>query len=69
MHVRFVPSIILLNKAALVEQYYLVIHEDASSRNEGILEEYHGLTREPVEEKVVGVEGLHFCPELAVLVD
>jgi hypothetical protein len=38
MHVRFVPSIILLNKAALVEQYYLVIHADASSGNEGILE-------------------------------
>jgi hypothetical protein len=28
----------LLNKAALVEQYYLVIHADASSGNEGILE-------------------------------
>jgi hypothetical protein len=38
MHVRFVPSIILLNKAALVEQYYLVIHADASAGNEGILE-------------------------------
>jgi hypothetical protein len=37
-HVRFVPSIILLNKAALVEQYYLVIHADASAGNEGILE-------------------------------
>jgi hypothetical protein len=36
--VRFVPSIILLNKAALVEQYYLVIHADASAGNEGILE-------------------------------
>jgi hypothetical protein len=41
MHVRFVPSIILLNKAALVEQYYLVIHADASSGNEGILEKKH----------------------------
>jgi hypothetical protein len=29
----------LLNKAALVEQYYLVIHADASSGNEGILED------------------------------
>jgi hypothetical protein len=28
----------LLNKAALVEQYYLVIHADASAGNEGILE-------------------------------
>jgi hypothetical protein len=37
MHVRFVPSIILLNKAALVEQYYLVIHADASAGNEGTL--------------------------------
>src|SRR5919112_3569369 len=40
MHVRFVPSIILLNKAALVEQYYLVIHADAPSGNEGILEDW-----------------------------
>jgi hypothetical protein len=40
MHVRFVPSIILLNKAALVEQYYRFIHADASSGNEGILEGY-----------------------------
>src|SRR3954452_19263319 len=44
MHVRFVPSIILLNKAALVEQYYLVIHADASSGNEGILEGSHKRT-------------------------
>src|SRR3954452_14309011 len=39
-HVRFVPSIILLNKAALVEQYYLVTHADASAGNEGILERW-----------------------------
>jgi hypothetical protein len=36
--VRFVPPIILLNKAALVEQYYLIIHADASSGNKEILE-------------------------------
>jgi hypothetical protein len=29
---------------------------------------HHGLTRELVEERVVGVEGLHFCPDLAALV-
>jgi len=34
----------LLNKAALVEQYYLVIHADASSGNEGILEGSHKRT-------------------------
>src|SRR3954447_16538839 len=38
MHVRFVPSIILLNKAASVEQYYRFTHADASAGNEGILE-------------------------------
>jgi hypothetical protein len=38
MHVRLVPSIILLNKAASVEQYYRFIHADASAGNEGILE-------------------------------
>jgi hypothetical protein len=40
--VRFVPSIILLNKAALVEQYYRFIHADASAGNEGILEDSSG---------------------------
>ncbi len=39
MHVRFVPSIILLNKAASVEQYYRFTHADASAGNEGILED------------------------------
>src|SRR3954471_7850916 len=42
MHVRFVPSIILLNKAASVEQYYRFTHADASAGNEGILEMYQG---------------------------
>jgi hypothetical protein len=47
MHVRFVPSIILLNKAALVEQYYRFIHADASAGNEGILETGAGKVVEP----------------------
>jgi hypothetical protein len=47
MHVRFVPSIILLNKAASVEQYYRFTHADASAGNEGILEAQPGKTLNP----------------------
>ena len=57
MHVRFVPSIILLNKAALVEQYYRSIHADASAGNEAILEvpskKVHLFGREPVSGKLL----------------
>jgi hypothetical protein len=35
MHVGFIPSIILLNEAAPVEQYYRFIPADASAGNEG----------------------------------